>query len=233
MPALSWLPQRIGSRLYGLAGLAFVTVAVLAIASSHFVLQASDSARDIRSRVEVELWRVNELELLLERHRRIIESAPVELDRARVISLGVKSQSIIQAMMDHAGPESSAVSASVRAHVPALATQGETVLHLAKNFAQAAAIDQVQLYEGLAHKLSLEISDQKRYGNVFLDVFGFKKYSHITGWTFKALIIVKDDTVAYKLRSGEPNLNRFERKLKPLGPFQELDGMIMKLPGMM
>ncbi len=84
-----------------------------------------------------------------------------------------------------------------------------------------------------AYELSLEISDNKRYGSVFLDMFGFRKYSHITGWTFKALIIVKDDTVAYKLRSGEPNLNRYEKKIKPLGPLQELDGMILKAPGMM
>ena len=54
-----------------------------------------------------------------------------------------------------------------------------------------------------AYELQIEISDNKRYGSVFLDVFGFRRYSHITGWTFKALIIVKDDTVAYKLRSGE------------------------------
>jgi hypothetical protein len=84
-----------------------------------------------------------------------------------------------------------------------------------------------------AYELDLEIVDTKRYGNVVLDVFGFRKYSHITGWSFNALIIVKDDVVAYKLRSGEPNLNRFERKVKPLGPLQELDNMIMKVPGMM
>ena len=84
-----------------------------------------------------------------------------------------------------------------------------------------------------AYSLNLEISDSKRYGSVFLDVFGFKKNSHITGWTFKALIIVKDDTVAYKLRSGEPNVNRYEKKVKPLGPLQELDGLVMKIPGMM
>jgi len=84
-----------------------------------------------------------------------------------------------------------------------------------------------------AYELDLEIVDTKRYGNVFLDIFGFRKYSHITGWSFNALIIVKDDVVAYKLRSGAPNVNRFERKVKPLGPLQELDNMIMKVPGMM
>jgi hypothetical protein len=84
-----------------------------------------------------------------------------------------------------------------------------------------------------AYELTLDVSNNKRYGNVCLDVFGFKKDTHITGWSFKALIIVKDDVVAYKLRSAEPNVDRYERKVKPLGPLQELDGMVTKVPGMM
>jgi len=84
-----------------------------------------------------------------------------------------------------------------------------------------------------AYEMSLDVLNSKRYGNVAMDVFGFKKYTHITGWNFKALIIVKDDIVAYKIRSGEPNVNRYDRKKKPLGPFQELDGLVGKLPGMM
>ena len=83
-----------------------------------------------------------------------------------------------------------------------------------------------------AYELNLDVTRNKRYGNVFLDVFGFNKKSHITGWNYKALIIVKDDVVAYKLRSGEPNVNKYEKKIKPLGPFQELDQLIWKMPGM-
>jgi hypothetical protein len=52
------------------------------------------------------------------------------------------------------------------------------------------------------------------------------------GWNFKALIIIKDDVVTYKLRSGQPNVDRFEKKTKPLGPLQELDGLVGKIPGM-
>jgi len=63
-------------------------------------------------------------------------------------------------------------------------------------------------------------------------VFGFNKKTHITGWTYRALIIVKDDVVSYKLRAGEPNVNKYEKKVKPLGPLQELDNLIWKLPGM-
>jgi hypothetical protein len=59
-----------------------------------------------------------------------------------------------------------------------------------------------------AYELTLDVSNSKRYGNVCLDVFGFTKNTHITGWSFKALIIVKDDVVAYKIRSAEPNVGR-------------------------
>lgn len=83
-----------------------------------------------------------------------------------------------------------------------------------------------------AYELIIDVTDSQRYGSVLLDVFGFVKKTQITGWRFEALIIVKDDMVAYKLRSGEPNVNRHEKKVKPLGPFQDLENMVTKLPGM-
>jgi hypothetical protein len=83
-----------------------------------------------------------------------------------------------------------------------------------------------------AYALDLEIVKNKRYGNLFLDIFGFKKNTRITGWSFRALIILKDDMVAYKLRSGEPNVEKYEKKIKPLGPLQDLESIITKVPGM-
>jgi len=79
-----------------------------------------------------------------------------------------------------------------------------------------------------AYEMDLELTDNKRYGNLALDVFGFNRKSKTTGWTFKALIIVKDDIVAYKIRSGEPNVDRLDQKTKPLGPLQELDNILLK-----
>lgn len=85
------------------------------------------------------------------------------------------------------------------------------------------AKDACQAYE-------LELGQQKkdRFGNVPLDVFGFKKNTHVTGWNFRALVLIKDDLVIYKLRSGVPNIDRVEKKTKPLGPFQEMDGVVSK-----
>ena len=44
---------------------------------------------------------------------------------------------------------------------------------------------------------------------------------------------MKDDRVAYKIRSGQPNIERYEKKLRPLGPFQELENLVTKMPGML
>ena len=82
-----------------------------------------------------------------------------------------------------------------------------------------------------AYELTLQITDKDRYGNLALDVFGFKKKTLVTGWSYKAVIITRDDVVVYKLRSGEPQISRTEKKTRPLGPLQELDGMVGKLVG--
>ena len=82
-----------------------------------------------------------------------------------------------------------------------------------------------------AYEMEIDMTDNKRYGNLALDVFGFNRKTKTTGWRFKALLIVKDDVVAYKLRSGEPNVDRMEKKVKPLGPLQELDNVVLKVIG--
>ena len=77
-----------------------------------------------------------------------------------------------------------------------------------------------------AYELDLTATQSKRYGNLFLDIFGFHRKTRETGWNFKALIVLNRGTVVYKLWSGEPNLERYETKKKPLGPLQELDGAV-------
>jgi hypothetical protein len=75
----------------------------------------------------------------------------------------------------------------------------------------------------VAYEVTLENREKKRVGNAWLDILGFKKKTHITGWVFKALIIVNKDMVVYKLRAGEPNINYFEEETRPLGPLQEIN----------
>jgi hypothetical protein len=82
------------------------------------------------------------------------------------------------------------------------------------------------------YELVIDSTKRKRYGNVPLDMLGFKKSTRITGFTFRALLVVQNDVVTYKLSSGEPNIDRVEKKYKPLGPFQEVEGLAAKLPGL-
>ena len=74
-----------------------------------------------------------------------------------------------------------------------------------------------------AYLVELHDIRDRRHGNLFLDVFGFVRRTHESGWEFKGLILIKGDVVVYKLSSGEPQVSREDTKTKPLGPLQELD----------
>ena len=69
----------------------------------------------------------------------------------------------------------------------------------------------------------------KRIGNFWLDVLSFRRKTHETGWRFKALIVFVNHHVAYKLSSGEPQVNNFEEQVNPLGPLQSPAEQIRRL----
>jgi hypothetical protein len=79
-----------------------------------------------------------------------------------------------------------------------------------------------------AYLVELQNILDKRHGSLILDVFGFKRKTHESGWRFKGLILIKDDLVVYKLSSGEPLVSREDKRLRPLGPLQELDNSVMR-----
>lgn len=68
----------------------------------------------------------------------------------------------------------------------------------------------------------------KREGNVAADLFGFKKHIHTTGWQFQATLIMVKNIVVYKLWTGTPEIESFEKQSNPLGPMQNLGGAIPK-----
>ena len=59
-----------------------------------------------------------------------------------------------------------------------------------------------------AYLVELQDIRDKRHGSLFLDVFGFQRQTHESGWRFKGLILIKDNVVVYKLSSGEPQVAR-------------------------
>jgi len=68
-----------------------------------------------------------------------------------------------------------------------------------------------------AYELDLTVTQSKRYGNLFLDIFGFLRKTRETGWNFKALIVLNRGTVVYKLWSGEPHLELLREEKETAG----------------
>jgi hypothetical protein len=60
----------------------------------------------------------------------------------------------------------------------------------------------------------------KRIGNFWLDIANFRRITKETGWHFKALIVFVNHHVAYKLASGEPQIDQLQEQVNPLGPIQ-------------
>jgi hypothetical protein len=74
----------------------------------------------------------------------------------------------------------------------------------------------------------VELSDIKsqRHGNLILDIFGFKRRTHESGWRFKGMILTTNHTVVYKLSSGDPAVSTEQKRIKPLGPVQEVESTV-------
>lgn len=81
---------------------------------------------------------------------------------------------------------------------------------------------------GQAWEVDVNIAKSKRYGNVLLDLAGFVRKSHDTGWQFKGLLLIREGRVVYKLSAGQPNVDRYDKKVRPLGPLQELDSILAR-----
>jgi len=71
-------------------------------------------------------------------------------------------------------------------------------------------------------QISPEVTKNKRYGNLFLDLFNFNRKTQTSGWRFNAIFVAIDDVIMYKLYSGQPNVLRDENKKNPLGPLQDI-----------
>ena len=67
----------------------------------------------------------------------------------------------------------------------------------------------------------------RRIGNFWLDVGNFRRITQETGWHFKALIVFVNHHVAYKLASGEPQIDQFQEQVNPLGPIQLPSNLIL------
>jgi len=76
------------------------------------------------------------------------------------------------------------------------------------------------------YEVSPQILKGKRYGNVFLDLFNFRRQKITNGWIFHGLIVLKNGLVVHKVWGGEPNVSKLEDKKNPLGPLQDINKVL-------
>lgn len=68
----------------------------------------------------------------------------------------------------------------------------------------------------------------ERDGNIPADLLGFQKNVKTTGWEFNATIVMVDNKVVYKLWNGVPDIQSRTHEFTPLGPMQNMGGIIPK-----
>jgi hypothetical protein len=73
----------------------------------------------------------------------------------------------------------------------------------------------------VGYYVQIRDTSSERVGNSFLDIFNFKRVTHQTGWDFKALFIIINKKVIFKLSNSSPNINYHKTEVNPLGPLQD------------
>src|SRR5258707_3870861 len=81
---LYWWQSSLGARLYSFAFLTIFAVGALATAAIHFSRNTEQAAHQLYDYGFVRVLNSSRLKLLLEQHRRIVESMPPQVDRARL-----------------------------------------------------------------------------------------------------------------------------------------------------
>lgn len=72
----------------------------------------------------------------------------------------------------------------------------------------------------LGYEVSKRVVKRHRNGSFFADFFNFRRTTHVEGWKFNGLVLLKDGVVVYKLTGGQPAIAEYEENHNPLGPLQ-------------
>jgi diguanylate cyclase (GGDEF)-like protein len=156
----------VSAKLYWLASLSTLAVAILAAASIHFARVTEDAASQLDQRGFAAVENSGRLQSLLAQHRQIVESAPAEVDRSRLETserdfMAKSSQlSLLIDQLDR-GRQADQVAGELRTQItdqmPKLVTAGQQVMFYAYNFAQDNALQSAAAYAKLADDLEDKI----------------------------------------------------------------------------
>jgi signal transduction histidine kinase/ActR/RegA family two-component response regulator len=161
----------VAARLYCVTAISILSVGTLAGVSIHFATLTESAARRLHTGASSGIERSARLELLLEKHRRIVGSAPAELDRPRLANSRRSLDEVgnqIEALTRHGASDARRDGAGSRANsiaerLAALTALGHGVIDLSEKLAQAQAIELAQgSYDTLARGLQDQISTDRR-----------------------------------------------------------------------
>ncbi|MEZ5853450.1 MAG: EAL domain-containing protein [Hyphomicrobiaceae bacterium] len=150
---LDFLRRTIAGRLYLVGGLALVAVIALGAAAVYFAGNTGRAARILYGGSLISAVEAGEIELLLERHRRLIEAAPLEFDRRQIVRDRENAEHVIGRIGELVSRSDPAFSARVKPVLKPIDALGREVLHLAENFAQDSALNIVEQYIAKAAEL--------------------------------------------------------------------------------
>ena len=160
----------IAARLYCFAFLSLLAVAALATASIYFSKTTEDAAKTLYGDGFVGVTNAAQLELLLEHHRRIVESMPAEVDRLRIQSdraeLGQLQAKLAELTKEiaarRAGGEPDFFATGIAASLPALFSLSDKVALYAHEFAQDKAVEHAAEYGRTADAIQELVSALRR-----------------------------------------------------------------------
>ncbi len=149
----------LSARLYSFAFLTIFAIGTLATAAVHFSRNTEEAAYQLYDDGFVSIINSARLELLLEQHRRIVESMPAEVDRialkdARAHLADIQSKLLnlgSQLLVDKSGKLD--LERNIVTNLPQIFELGGRVTFFADNFAQDKAVEAAGIYSEAANAI--------------------------------------------------------------------------------
>jgi diguanylate cyclase (GGDEF)-like protein len=173
MSRLFYLWRRsLGARLYSFAFLTIFAIGTLAAAAVHFSYNTEDAAHQLYDDGFVSVINSTRLELLLEEHRRFVESMPAEVDHETLKNTGVRLAEIQSKLFHLSGQllnskaEKNDLERHIVTNLPRIFELGDRVSFYASNIAQDKAVEAAKMYSEEANAIENLIRDyrEKRVG---------------------------------------------------------------------
>ena len=161
----------VAAKLYWLASLSTIAVAVLVVSSVHFARVTEISASQFNKNGFAAVESSERLQSLLAQHRQIVESAPAEVDRNRLENIQrifLSKSAELSALLNELNQQKTdqttdEMEAQITKDIPILVAAGQEVMFFAYNFAQDKALESSATYAKIADNLEEKIRRYRLY----------------------------------------------------------------------